>query len=236
MSSTALLDEVSTSNYFTEIEEHFRQARGTPLFRLSPLDWALIETWKDADVPVEAVHKGIERVFEKWRARKHKTRINSLSYCAQEILAAASRMENAAKTTRVSAPAFSAEELARFFRRNAETIRQRTPQESEEHRKMLEYIGVELDELAELAERDEVHDLEAIEQRLTVLEQRMIATVIEAAAHDNLLVSRQEVDHQLAPYRSKMTAEQLALLEKQYLERQYLERRGLPRLSLFYLS
>ena len=63
----------------------------------------------------------------------------------------------------------------------------------------------------------------------------MIATVIEAAAHDNLLVSRQEVDRQLAPYRSKMTAEQLALLEKQYLERQYLERRGLPRLSLFYL-
>ena len=236
MSSTVLLDEVCPSNYFTEIEEHFRQARGTPLFQLSPLDWALVETWKDAGVPVEAVHKGIERVFEKWRAREHKTRINSLSYCAQEVLAAASRMDNTAKTTRVPAPAFSAEELARFFRRNAETIRQRAPQESEEHRKMLEYIGVELDELAELAERDEVHDLEAIEQRLTVVEERMIATVVEAAAHDNLLVSRQEVDRQLAPYRSKMTAEQLALLEKQYLERQYLERRGLPRLSLFYLS
>ena len=236
MSSTPLLDEVSTSNYFTEIEEHFRQARGTPLFQLSPLDWALVETWKDAGVPVEAAHKGIDRVFEKWRARKHKTPINSLSYCAQEVLAAASRMDNTAKTTRVSAPAFSAEELARFFRRNAETIRQRAPQESEEHRKMLEYIGVELDKLAELAERDEVHDLEAIEQRLTVLEQRMITVVVEAAAHDNLLVSRQEVDRQLAPYRSKMTAEQLALLEKQYLERQYLERRGLPRLSLFYLS
>ena len=236
MSSTALLDEVSTSNYFTEIEEHFRQARGTPLFRLSPLDWALVETWKDAGVPVEAAHKGIDRVFEKWRARKHKTPINSLSYCAQEVLAAASRMDNTAKTTRVPAPAFSAEELARFFRRNAETIRQRAPQESEEHRKMLEYIGVELDELAELAERDEVHDLEAIEQRLYGLEQRMIATVIEAAAREGLLVSRQEVDRQLAPYRSKMTAEQLALLEKQYLERQYLQRRGLPRLSLFYLS
>ena len=236
MSSTALLDEVCPSNYFTEIEEHFRQARGTPLFQLSPLDWALVETWKDAGVPVEAAHKGIDRVFEKWRARKHKTRINSLSYCAQEVLAAASRMDNTAKTTRVPEPAFSSEELARFFRRNAETIRQRAPQESEEHRKMLEYIGVELDELAELAERDEVHDLEAIEQRLSGLEERMIATVIEAAAHDNLLVSRQEVDRQLAPYRSKMTAEQLVLLEKQYLVRQYLQRRGLPRLSLFYLS
>ncbi len=235
MSSTALLDEVNSSNYFTEIEEHFRQARGTPLFQLSPLDWALVETWKDAGVPVEAGHKGIERVFEKWRARKHKTPINSLSYCAQEVWAAASRMGSTAKTTKVPEPAFSSEELARFFRRNAEVIRQRALQESEEHRKMLEYIGVELDELAELAERDEVHDLEAIEQRLTVLEERMIAVVVEAAAHDNLLVSRQEVARQLAPYRLKMTAEQLALLEKQYLERQYLERRGLPRLSLFYL-
>ena len=62
MSSTAPLDKVNSStSYFTEIEEHFRQARGTALFRLSPLDWALIETWKNAGVPVEAVHKGIDR-------------------------------------------------------------------------------------------------------------------------------------------------------------------------------
>ena len=237
MSNGVLLDKVNSStSYFTEIEEHFRQARGTALFRLSPLDWALVETWKDAGVPVEAVHKGIDRVFEKWRARKHKTPINSLSYCAQEVWAAASRMDNTARATRVPAPAFSSEELARFFRRNAETIRQRAPQESEDHRKMLEYIGAELEQLAGAAERDEVHDLEAIEQRLDGLEERMITVVIEAAAREGLLVSRQEVDRWLAPYRSKMTTEQLALLEKQYLERQYLERRGLPRLSLFYLS
>ncbi len=35
-------------NYFTEIEEHFQRARGTGLFLLSPLDWALIESWKIA--------------------------------------------------------------------------------------------------------------------------------------------------------------------------------------------
>jgi hypothetical protein len=32
-----------------------------------------------------------------------------------------------------------------------------------------------------------------------------------------------------------MTAEQLAMLEKQYLERNLLEKAGLPRLSLFYM-
>ena len=40
---------------------------------------------------------------------------------------------------------------------------------------------------------------------------------------------------QLRPYRGKMTADQLTMLEKQYLERHLLESAGLPRLSLFYL-
>jgi hypothetical protein len=44
-------------NYFTEIEEHFRKARGTSLFLLSPLDWALIENWKTSGVPLEVLMK-----------------------------------------------------------------------------------------------------------------------------------------------------------------------------------
>ena len=57
-------------NYFTEVEDHFQRARGTGLFLLSPLDWALIETWKNAGVPLEAVLRGIDSAFEKWRTRK----------------------------------------------------------------------------------------------------------------------------------------------------------------------
>ena len=57
-------------NYFTEIEEHFQRVRGTSLFLLSPLDWALIESWKNADVPLEAVLRGIDAAFEQWRGRK----------------------------------------------------------------------------------------------------------------------------------------------------------------------
>src|ERR1700729_1794930 len=74
-------------NYFTEIEEHFQRARGTSLFLLSPLDWALIETWKNSDIPLEAVLRGIDASFEKYHARKQKTqRVNSLAFCAQAIL------------------------------------------------------------------------------------------------------------------------------------------------------
>ncbi len=84
-------------NYFTEVEEHFQRARGTSLFLLSPLDWALIETWKNAGVPLEAVLRGVDAAFEKWRSRKSKVRaINSLAYCAQEVLAAAQAMSGVA--------------------------------------------------------------------------------------------------------------------------------------------
>ncbi len=145
-------------------------------------------------------------------------------------------MENTTERTKAPEPAFSSEEMARFFRRNAEAIRQRAPQESEDHRKMLEYIGAELEQLAGVAERDQAPDLEAIEQQLSGLEERLIAVVVEATAKEDLLISQQEVDRLLAPYRSRMTPEQLALLEKQYLERHCLERRGLPRLSLFYMT
>ena len=43
-------------NYFTEIEERYQRRRGAGLL-LSTLDWALIETWKDAGIPLEGVEK-----------------------------------------------------------------------------------------------------------------------------------------------------------------------------------
>ncbi len=223
-------------NYFTEIEEHFQQARGTGLFLLSPLDWSMIETWKEAGIPVEAVHKGIDRAFEKWHARKRKIRmVNSLAYCAQEVLTAASEMGDAGQRSRPREPVFRGDELAKFFRGNAQAIRERTSKAPKALAKTFQETAGSLDQLAEAATREEATDLEAIEQRLTVLEQRLIAAAMQTMTEDELLAVRREMDRQLAPYRAKMTADQLAVLEKQYLERKCLEGRGLPRLSLFYL-
>jgi hypothetical protein len=83
-------------NYFTEIEEHFQRRRGTILL-LSTLDWALIETWKDAGIPLEAVIRGIDAAFEKFDKRRpsHK-KVNSLAYCAQAVITAAEDMKEAA--------------------------------------------------------------------------------------------------------------------------------------------
>ena len=57
-----------SQNYFTEIEDHFRATRGTRAFILSPLDWALIETWRDAGIPLKIVLRGIDLAFQKMAA------------------------------------------------------------------------------------------------------------------------------------------------------------------------
>src|SRR5690349_9099650 len=109
-------------NYFTEIEEHFQRARGTSLFLLSPLDWALIESWKNGGVPLEAVLRGIDTAFEKWRTRKHKTQmVNSLAFCAQAVLTEAQLMAGTAqRRARPDAPPpFPVDDLRNYLQSNA---------------------------------------------------------------------------------------------------------------------
>ncbi len=214
-------------NYFTEIEEHFQRARGTGLFLLSPLDWALIESWKNADVPLEAVLRGIDAAFEKWRSRKSKTQmVNSLAFCAQAVLAEAQIMAGAARPQprRAAAPPFSEADLRAYLAGNAAAARAAGYAETAEA-------------LARLAADAAIHydDLEDLERRLTVIEEKMVAEARTRRTEEQLLEARRELDSQLRPYRGKMTADQLAMLEKQYLERNLLEQAKLPRLSLFYL-
>jgi hypothetical protein len=77
--------------------------------------------------------------------------------------------------------------------------------------------------------------VEDLERRLTSLEDKMVATARSLQSDDDLYAIRESLDRELRPYRGKMTAEQLAMLERRYLDTAVLERAKLPRLSLFYL-
>ena len=213
-------------NYFTEVEDHFRRARGTGLFLLSPLDWALLEAWRNSGIPLEAVLRGIDQAFEKWRTRPARARIhmvNSLAYCAQAIATEAQAIARGAPAkSGTAAPPFSIEDVRGHVARSAALLR----------RAELPDIAAALDALG----LDALYsDLEQLEQRLTAIEDKMIARLRSAASDQALFEARQSLDHQLRPYRGKMSAGQLAMLEKQFLERKLLEAHGLPRLSLFYL-
>ena len=216
-------------NYYTEIEQHFQRVRATSLFLLSPLDWALIESWKNSGVPLEAVLRGIDAAFERWRGRKHKTQmVNSLAFCAQAVLTEAQLMAGAAArpSTRESAPPFPLDDLRDYLARNAAAVRQADAAYAE--------VAVALERLAAEA-GEHYRDLEDLERHLTVLEEKTVAVARARQTEDQLLEERRDLDAQLRPYRSKMSAEHLAMLEKQYLERNLLEKAGLPRLSLFYM-
>ena len=214
-------------NYFTEIEDHFQRARGTGLFLLSPLDWALIEAWKNAGIPLEAVLRGIDQAFAKWRSRPPRGRIqmvNSLAYCAQAIAVEVQAIVDGGAPAKSStaAPPFSLDEVRGYIARNVAALRKAG---LEELAGSLE--AVPLDAL--------YSDLEQLEQRLTAIEEKMIARLRADASDQALFEARRALDRELQPYRGKMSAEQLSMLEKQFLERKLLEASSLPRLSLFYL-
>jgi hypothetical protein len=212
-------------NYFTEIEEHFQQARGTGIFLLSPLDWALIESWKNGGVPLEAVLRGIDEAFEKWRGKKQKTQmVNSLAFCAQAVLTQAQRMAGTEqpRPERKDAPPFTDDEVHGYLKRNAEALRAAGFAEAAAS---IEALG-----------SGPLDDLEDLEQRLGILEQKVLGLLRARQPEEEALTARKSLDSQLRPYRGKMTADQLSMLERQYLDRDLLEKARLPRLSLFYCT
>jgi hypothetical protein len=230
-------------NYFTEIEEHFRRRRGGALL-LSTLDWALIETWKDAGIPLEAVLRGIDSAFDRYEERLSKTRkVNSLAYCAQEVLGAAEEMKEAAVGS--ASPetnhgtGFNGGEISEFLRRCARQLESaRLPARTGISPTALarETATALLTMAAELAQKPLPPKLENLERRLTVLEERLLAGLLAALPDDELVFARAQADRELAPYRSKMPSAQVEQLLKQYIRKKLLEKYDLPRLSLFYMT
>lgn len=234
-------------NYFTEIEEYFWKKRGAHLL-VSPLDWAIVETWQKSGVPLPAVLKGIDRAFESWSRSKRAAggrQLKSLAYCVDAVLDAAEEAREAVAgtgpetTPKQRKEPFSREELFKYFQRNAARLRSNS-QTWEMQKPALamrcEDTAARLADIAKQFTYDDPVDLEDIERLLTVLEEKLSATLAADADEEAMLAIRREMDHSLAPYRRKMSAGQLAQLERQYMQKRLFEKFGVPRLSLFYLT
>jgi hypothetical protein len=230
-------------NYFTEIEEHFLRRRGGGLL-LSTLDWALIETWKDAGIPLAAVLRGIEAAFDRYEQRPSKTqKVNSLAYCSQAVLAAAEDMKEAAVGAATELPpakslerqGFEPDRVVEFLRRSADLIEAaKLPQGTGiDAKSVAQSTAKTLRQLAE--EKRSVARLEDLERRLTVLEEKLFAALLASTPDEEIVTVRAEADRDLVPYRRKMSSAQIDQLQKQYVYKRLLEKYSLPRLSLFYL-
>lgn len=223
-------------NYFTEIEEHFQRRRGSILL-LSTLDWALIETWKDANIPLAAVLRGMDAAFDSYDrkpARAKTRKVNSLAYCSQEVLAAAEEMKEASvgAERKPEADAMDASEVAAYLRKNAAQLQAASVPAS--MAKLLTDTSTTLSAVAEMVQSG-ASRLEDTERHLTVLEEKIFAALLASTPDKELLEVRTEADRDIAPYRSKMGAPQIEQLHRQYVNKRLLERAKLPRLSLFYM-
>jgi hypothetical protein len=231
-------------NYFTEIEECFQRRRGGILL-LSTIDWALIETWKDAGIPLQAVIRGIDEAFDAFDKRPSKIRkVNSLAYCAQAVLGVAEEMKEAAvgvtseTTGKKPDRGFEAEQIIAFLERNAVAVEKASLHDATgvSVRRLATSTATTLREMADnLRSNPSLPRLENLERHLTVLEEKLFAGLVASTSDDLLVGVRAEADRELAPYRRKMPGPQIDQLQKQFVHKRLLEKYGLPRLSLFYM-
>ena len=231
-------------NYFTEIETRFQARRGSILL-LSTLDWALIESWRDAGIPLEAVLRGIDDAFDRYDTRLTKAKgrlrkVNGLAWCAQSVMLATEAMKEAAlgaasgeQQRAQEDSGFEAARIAQYLRSNATVLRAAALPAA-----TAEALGTIADRLegmaAELATT--APDTEALELALSALEARLFAALTLHSSEDTLLALREQAARELAPYRGKMSAVQAKQVSEQFLHKRLLEAAGLPRLSLFYMG
>ena len=248
--------------YFSEIEERFSRRRGSTLL-LNTLDWALIETWREAGIPLEAVLRGIDAAFDKYETRAHKARgrlrkVNGLAWCAQAVMQSAEELVEAstglapttAREPRESG--FESERVATFLDQNAQALEAAsapTPGApssltasssakvgSDAWASTASTIAARLRELATSMRSANPPALDDLDRTLTVLEEKLFAALQSSASEQELVDLKTQADRELAPYRAKMSAVQLRQVQQQFLHKRLLELRALPRLSLFYMS
>jgi hypothetical protein len=218
-------------NYFTEIEEHFQRRRGSILL-LSTLDWTLIDTWREAGVPLAAVLRGIDAAFDKYEARQTKARmrkVNGLAWCAQAVMEAVEAMQEAAvggAPLHKEAAGLERERIAHHLRSASATFARAAAIIP-----ALRDIAERLEQLAQQPLTDE-----ELERHLSALEEKLFALLLTHTPAEGLEQMREQAARELAPYRSRMQAVQIRQIEQQFLRRRLLERYDLPRISLFYMQ
>jgi hypothetical protein len=232
-------------NYFTEIEDTFVRRRGKHLF-LSPMDWALMETWKQQGIPLHIVLRGIERSFDSFEAKPRKRTVKSLLYCQEEVEAQYAEWTDArvgASSSSGSSDSdqtpFSLEAISEHLQRSRTTLVQlaearRQNQEDDLSEAMTRAASL-LGEIEKDLEAGAPLDTRKLEDSLTGLERLLNDSIFAVAAPSDLEAQKNAVKEQLKPYRNQMEAAIYNQTFNNLLLKRLREQFAVPRLSLFYV-
>ena len=249
--------ELNYFNYFTEIEDAFVRRRGKHLL-VSSMDWALIETWKEMDIPLHVALRGIEKAFDSWESKPRKRSIKSLLYCQEEVEAqfaewrearvGAGEPEEQEQNGAVARPSGRASSEGPFTRAAIleHLNRGRTSLVAARERRMKttgeddfsDALGRAVALLTELENDVAANtqpDAQKLETSLTGVERMLSDSVRSVAGSEELVRIEREVKEQLKPYRRQMEPTVYQQTVDNLLLKKLREQFGVPRLSLFYL-
>jgi hypothetical protein len=249
-SGAASGERLNYFNYFTEVEEEFVRRRGKSLL-VSPMDWALIESWKHAGIPLHIVLRAINRAFDAYDARPRKYRlVNSVFYCQQEVESTYAEYRHAqvggnAPSDAVKSDqqekvsAFSRSVLLEFFvRSDAELSTAEQLAEAGDRPQMKDAIERARARLREIAEEVRITsspDAESIERDLDLIDRLILESLLHAAGEEGLRALNKEAESLLKSYRRKMDRAVYEQTVTNFIARRLREINQVPRLSLFYL-
>lgn len=220
-------------NYYTEIEETFVRRRGKNLL-LSPIDWAMIESWQERGIPLHVALRAIENVFDGFDKKPGPRTIKGLLYCREEIEAQYEewRRSQTGKADETSENAevdsFSTETVLTHIRSVIEYLKN-APNES--LRDDFDRAVARLEEL--LANFSE--DFELVDKTLSDIETFLDKALLTNSDKVHLKNLEKEVNGQLKAYKAGMEPDVYKKTFDLMLLKRLREDEGIPRLSLFYL-
>ncbi len=239
-------------NYFTEIEEEFVKRRGRHML-VSPLDWLLMEAWKQRDIPLHVVLRGINNSFDGYDQKAHRGRkVNSLFYCQQEVEAlfveyCDSRVgsDNAApvddgddvNSQSGAASPFTRTALGDYLTEHLDTLK-RLAEKHQDNPPLAETLGrvlLRMEQVIEDLQSANAVSPEALETDLTMIEEVILDGLKEGAGEAELKEIHREANQKLREYKKTMEREIYEQTLGNYVARRLREKFGVPRLSLFYL-
>jgi hypothetical protein len=246
-------------NYFTEIEDAFIRRRGKHLL-LSPMDWALIESWKEMGVPLHVALRGIERAFDSHAARPRRRSVKSLMYCQEEVEAQFAEWLDSQRGARTkaagdaspevsAAPADEADghglpfpraAIAAHLSEGRDALRRalderRAAAGEDALTEALARAAERLGELESDFARAARPNAEQLENSLTDLESLLDRALRAVLAPGRVEQMRAGAAEQLRPYRARMERATYEQTLDNLLSKLLREECGVPRLSLFYL-
>jgi hypothetical protein len=236
-------------NYFTEIEDAFIRRRGKHLL-LSPMDWALIESWKAMEVPLHVALRGIEKAFDSWEAKPRKRSVKSLLYCQEEVEAQyAEWLESHVGAETVDGGVVDGNEdeglpfprqtiLAHMSRgRSAllEALGERKQSHEDDFTDALARAASLLQDLEREFSQSTTADAQKLEVSLSGLERMLSDAIRSVVPADQLAAINSEVKQQLQPYRKHMEGSVYQQTFDNLLLKRLREQFAVPRLSLFYI-